>query len=155
MIYFSVLYDFTALFLYQTALSRLIWNSVSRQLDSYSEVCEALKIVELLLGYLSMTGGDPKMKLVIYLQEILKMDQNINQHILKVITCTLSHSDPPISKISINDKAKTRENKLSISWSLSWSLFCRLLANVNSDTVFVCGKFCPLSDLKKCCNWKG
>lgn len=155
MIYFSVLYDFTALFLYQTALSRLIWNSVSRQLDSYSEVCEALKIVELLLGYLSMTGGDPKMKLVTYLQEILKMDQNINQHILKVITCTLSHSDPPILKISSNDKAKTRENKLSISWSLSWSLFCRLLANVTSDTVFVCGKSCPLSDLKKCCNWKG
>uniref|UniRef100_A0AAX7V858 RING-type E3 ubiquitin transferase n=1 Tax=Astatotilapia calliptera TaxID=8154 RepID=A0AAX7V858_ASTCA len=101
----TLLYDFTALFLYQTALSRLIWNSVSRQLDSYSEVCEALKIVELLLGYLSMTGGDPKMKLVTYLQEILKMDQNINQHILKVITCTLSHSDPPISKISSNDKS--------------------------------------------------
>lgn len=113
MIYFSVLYDFTALFLYQTALSRLIWNSVSRQLDSYSEVCEALKIVKLLLGYLSMTGGDPKMKLVTYLQEILKMDQNINQHILKVIACTLSHAEPHISKISINDKAKTRENKLS------------------------------------------
>ncbi|CAI5685000.1 unnamed protein product [Oreochromis niloticus] len=76
----------------QRALSRLIWNSVSRQLDSYSEVCEALKIVELLLGYLSMTGGDPKMKLVTYLQEILKMDQNINQHILKAFCkCDLRH----------------------------------------------------------------
>ncbi|XP_063350782.1 E3 ubiquitin-protein ligase rnf213-alpha-like [Pelmatolapia mariae] len=76
----------------QRALSRLIWNSVSRQLDSYSEVCEALKIVELLLGYLSMTGGDPKMKLVTYLQEILKMDQNINQHILKAFgKCDLRH----------------------------------------------------------------
>ncbi|XP_019201510.1 E3 ubiquitin-protein ligase rnf213-alpha isoform X1 [Oreochromis niloticus] len=76
----------------QRALSRLIWNSVSRQLDSYSEVCEALKIVELLLGYLSMTGGDPTMKLVTYLQEILKMDQNINQHILKAFgKCDLKH----------------------------------------------------------------
>uniref|UniRef100_I3K4G6 Ring finger protein 213 n=1 Tax=Oreochromis niloticus TaxID=8128 RepID=I3K4G6_ORENI len=62
------------------------------QLDSYSEVCEALKIVELLLGYLSMTGGDPTMKLVTYLQEILKMDQNINQHILKAFgKCDLKH----------------------------------------------------------------
>lgn len=76
----------------QRALSRLIWNCVSRQLDSYSEVCEALKIVELLLGYLSMTGGDPTMKLVTYLQEILKMDQNINQHILKAFgKCDLKH----------------------------------------------------------------
>lgn len=83
-------------------------NTVSRQLDSYSEVCEALQIVELLLGFLSMTGGDPTMKLVSYLQEILKMDQNIDHHILKVITCTLSHSEPHMSNININNKTKNR-----------------------------------------------
>lgn len=82
------------MFLYQSVLTSLAQNAVSKQLDSYSEVCEALKIVELLLGFLSMTGGDPTMKLVTYLQEILKMDQNIDNHILKVNTCTLSHSEP-------------------------------------------------------------
>uniref|UniRef100_A0A3Q4I5J3 RING-type E3 ubiquitin transferase n=1 Tax=Neolamprologus brichardi TaxID=32507 RepID=A0A3Q4I5J3_NEOBR len=47
----------------QNVLTSMAQNTVSRQLDSYSEVCEALQIVELLLGFLSMTGGDPTMKL--------------------------------------------------------------------------------------------
>uniref|UniRef100_A0A3Q4I151 RING-type E3 ubiquitin transferase n=1 Tax=Neolamprologus brichardi TaxID=32507 RepID=A0A3Q4I151_NEOBR len=73
-------------------LTSMAQNTVSRQLDSYSEVCEALQIVELLLGFLSMTGGDPTMKLVSYLQEILKMDQNIDHHILKAFSkCELQH----------------------------------------------------------------
>ncbi|CAI5684999.1 unnamed protein product [Oreochromis niloticus] len=76
----------------QSVLTSMAQNTVSRQLDSYSEVCEVLKIVELLLGFLSMTGGDPTMKLVTYLQEILKMDQNIDHHILKAFSkCELQH----------------------------------------------------------------
>uniref|UniRef100_A0A3P9P4V5 Uncharacterized protein n=1 Tax=Poecilia reticulata TaxID=8081 RepID=A0A3P9P4V5_POERE len=59
---------------------------ISRELDSLSDVCEALKIVDLLLGFLSMTGGDPSMPLVTYLHDKLKMDQNIDEHILKVGT---------------------------------------------------------------------
>lgn len=61
-------------------------NRISRELDSLSEVCEALKIVELLLGFLSMTGGDPRMPLVTYLHDKLKMDQNIDEYIQKVST---------------------------------------------------------------------
>uniref|UniRef100_A0A3Q3H266 Ring finger protein 213 n=1 Tax=Labrus bergylta TaxID=56723 RepID=A0A3Q3H266_9LABR len=58
---------------HQDTLSSLTRNALSRELESYSEVCEALKIVELLLGFLSMTGGDPMMPLVAYLQDVLKM----------------------------------------------------------------------------------
>uniref|UniRef100_A0A3Q4NC06 Ring finger protein 213 n=1 Tax=Neolamprologus brichardi TaxID=32507 RepID=A0A3Q4NC06_NEOBR len=76
----------------QIPLSSLAQNTVSRELDSYSEVCAALKIVELLLGFLSLTSGDPTMKLVTYLQDVLKMDQNIDHHILKAFgKCTLGH----------------------------------------------------------------
>ncbi|KAM3618897.1 uncharacterized protein V6R79_000067 [Siganus canaliculatus] len=76
----------------QVPLSSLTRNALSRELDSYSEVCEALKIVELLLGFLLKTGGDPKMSLVSYLQDILKMADNIDQHILKALgRCRLNH----------------------------------------------------------------
>uniref|UniRef100_A0A3P9P4Q6 Uncharacterized protein n=1 Tax=Poecilia reticulata TaxID=8081 RepID=A0A3P9P4Q6_POERE len=65
---------------------------ISRELDSLSDVCEALKIVDLLLGFLSMTGGDPSMPLVTYLHDKLKMDQNIDEHILKALRkCNLEH----------------------------------------------------------------
>uniref|UniRef100_A0A3Q1FBW8 Uncharacterized protein n=1 Tax=Acanthochromis polyacanthus TaxID=80966 RepID=A0A3Q1FBW8_9TELE len=76
----------------QVLLSSLTRNAVSRALDSYSEVCEALKIVELLLGFLSMTGGDPTMTLVTYLQDTLKMAQNIDRNILHALgRCSLTH----------------------------------------------------------------
>ncbi|XP_060889951.1 E3 ubiquitin-protein ligase rnf213-alpha-like [Labrus mixtus] len=77
---------------HQDTLSSLTRNALSRELESYSEVCEALKIVELLLGFLSMTGGDPMTSLVIYLQDVLKMANNIDQHTLKALgRCTLKH----------------------------------------------------------------
>ncbi|XP_067452688.1 E3 ubiquitin-protein ligase rnf213-alpha-like isoform X1 [Thunnus thynnus] len=76
----------------QEALSSLIRTGLSRELDSYSEVCEALKIVELLLGFLTMTGGDPKYPLVAYLQDMLKMADHIDRHILQALgRCTLRH----------------------------------------------------------------
>ena len=71
--------------LLQEALSSLNQTGLSRELDSYSEVCEALKIVELLLGFLTMTGGDPKYPLVAYLRDMLKMADHIDHHILQVI----------------------------------------------------------------------
>uniref|UniRef100_A0A3Q2DEF5 Uncharacterized protein n=1 Tax=Cyprinodon variegatus TaxID=28743 RepID=A0A3Q2DEF5_CYPVA len=68
----------------QDLLVTLTQNSVSRELDSYSEVCEALKVVDLLLGFLSLTGGDPRMPVVTYLKDKLKMGQSIDEHIQKV-----------------------------------------------------------------------
>ena len=70
----------------QEPLSSLTRIAVSRELDSYSEVCEAFRIVDLLLGFLSLTGGDPTMQLVTYLKDVLKMADRIDHHILKVDT---------------------------------------------------------------------
>ncbi|XP_032428579.1 E3 ubiquitin-protein ligase rnf213-alpha-like isoform X2 [Xiphophorus hellerii] len=76
----------------QVLPTKMTRNRISRELDSLSEVCEALKIVELLLGFLSMTGGDPRMPLVTYLHDILKMDQNIDEYIQKALRkCNLEH----------------------------------------------------------------
>ncbi|KAM9358387.1 E3 ubiquitin-protein ligase rnf213-alpha-like [Symphorus nematophorus] len=77
---------------YQDALPSLTRNALSRELESYSDVCEAFKIVELLLGFLSMTGGDPTTSLAAYLQEILKMADHIDHHILQALgRCRLRH----------------------------------------------------------------
>uniref|UniRef100_A0A3B4X7H2 RING-type E3 ubiquitin transferase n=1 Tax=Seriola lalandi dorsalis TaxID=1841481 RepID=A0A3B4X7H2_SERLL len=77
---------------HQEPLSSLIRNAVSRALESYSEVCEAFRIMELLLGFLSVTGGDPMIKLVTYLEDVLKMANHINHHILQALSrCTLRH----------------------------------------------------------------
>ncbi|KAK2835329.1 hypothetical protein Q5P01_015813 [Channa striata] len=77
---------------HQKSMTSLLSNAVSRQLESYSEVCEALRIVELVLGFLSMTGGHPDMPLVTYLQDILKMANHIDDHILQALRkSTLKH----------------------------------------------------------------
>lgn len=69
----------------QERLPSLTLTALSRDLQSYSEVCEALKAVELALGFLSMTGGDSQMPLVCYLEDMLKMGEQTDPHILKVI----------------------------------------------------------------------
>uniref|UniRef100_A0A3B4U3I8 RZ-type domain-containing protein n=1 Tax=Seriola dumerili TaxID=41447 RepID=A0A3B4U3I8_SERDU len=77
---------------HQEPLSSLIRNAVSRELESYSEVCEAFRIMELLLGFLSVTGGDPMMKLVTYLEDVLKMTLYSAVLFLQTLSrCTLRH----------------------------------------------------------------
>ncbi|KAM4629855.1 E3 ubiquitin-protein ligase rnf213-alpha-like [Polymixia lowei] len=76
----------------QEGLSSLTRNALSRELDSYSEVCEALKVLELVLGFLSMTGGSPTMPLVDYLKDMLKMADQTDPKILKALRgCRLRH----------------------------------------------------------------
>lgn len=54
------------------------------ELHSYSEVCEALSTLEVALGFLAMTGGEPHMQLSCYLEEVLQMGNQMAPHILKV-----------------------------------------------------------------------
>ncbi|XP_029582376.1 E3 ubiquitin-protein ligase rnf213-alpha isoform X4 [Salmo trutta] len=76
----------------QEHLPSLTLTALSRDLQSYSEVCEALKAVELALGFLSMTGGDSQMPLVCYLEDMLKMGEQTDPHILKALgRCSLKH----------------------------------------------------------------
>ncbi|KAK7939807.1 hypothetical protein WMY93_003133 [Mugilogobius chulae] len=76
----------------QVTLQNLTQCAVSTELDSYSEVCDALATVEIVLGFLAMTGGDPCMQLSIYLEEVLKMAKQTPPHILKALgMCSLKH----------------------------------------------------------------
>nr|XP_029476924.1 E3 ubiquitin-protein ligase rnf213-alpha-like [Oncorhynchus nerka] len=76
----------------QEHLPSLTLTALSRDLQSYSEVCEALKAVELALGFLSMTGGDSQMPLDRYLEDMLKMGEQMDPRILKALgRCSLKH----------------------------------------------------------------
>ncbi|RVE69569.1 hypothetical protein OJAV_G00078990 [Oryzias javanicus] len=76
----------------QESLQNLTLASIAGELQSYSEVCEALSTLEVALGFLAMTGGDPHMQLSHYLEEVLQMGSQVAQHILKTLSmCCLKH----------------------------------------------------------------
>ncbi|XP_014912893.1 E3 ubiquitin-protein ligase RNF213 isoform X2 [Poecilia latipinna] len=76
----------------QEPLQTLTLFSVAGELHSYSEVCEALSTLEVALGFLAMTGGEPHMQLSRYLEEVLQMGNQVAQHIVKVFSmCCLKH----------------------------------------------------------------
>lgn len=68
----------------QEALPALTLAALAGELPAYSDVCEALAVTEVALGFLAMTGEDPHMQLVRYLKEVLKMEDQMSPHILKV-----------------------------------------------------------------------
>ncbi|XP_068605931.1 E3 ubiquitin-protein ligase rnf213-alpha [Brachionichthys hirsutus] len=77
---------------HQEALQTLTLFAVAGELHSYSEVCEALSTLEVALGFLAMTGGDPHMQLSSYLEEVLQMQNQVAPHILKTLNmCYLKH----------------------------------------------------------------
>ncbi|XP_062875116.1 E3 ubiquitin-protein ligase rnf213-alpha [Trichomycterus rosablanca] len=76
----------------QESLSSLNQSTLSVELQSYSDVCEALSTVELTLGFLAMTGGETNMQLDIYLKEVLQMAEQTTPHVLKALSrCSLKH----------------------------------------------------------------
>ncbi|XP_061892825.1 E3 ubiquitin-protein ligase rnf213-alpha-like isoform X2 [Entelurus aequoreus] len=70
----------------QETLPALTALDLARDLHNYSEACEALSTLELVLGFLAMAGGDPHMQLSSYLEEVLQMGSQISEHILKVLS---------------------------------------------------------------------
>ncbi|XP_061741549.1 E3 ubiquitin-protein ligase rnf213-alpha-like isoform X1 [Nerophis ophidion] len=70
----------------QETLPALTALDLARDLHNYSEVCEALSTLELVLGFLAKAGGDPHMQLSSYLEEVLQMESQISEHILKVLS---------------------------------------------------------------------
>ncbi|XP_068575114.1 E3 ubiquitin-protein ligase rnf213-alpha isoform X2 [Cebidichthys violaceus] len=76
----------------QEPLQTLTLFAVAGELHSYSEVCEALSTLEVALGFLAMTGGEPHMQLSCYLEEVLQMGNQMAAHILKALSmCCLKH----------------------------------------------------------------
>lgn len=70
----------------QEPLQTLTLLAVAGELHSYSEVFEALSTLEVALGFLAMTGGEPHMQLSCYLEEVLQMGSQMAPHILKALS---------------------------------------------------------------------
>lgn len=88
----------------QEPLQTLTLSAVAGELHSYSEVCEALSTLEVALGFLAMTGGEPLMQLSCYLEEVLQMGNQMAAHIVKVslseTPIMLSHCRSPTSTVT-------------------------------------------------------
>ena len=69
----------------QNPLPNSAISAISGQLQSYSDTCEALSIIEVTLGFLSTAGGNPGMDLNVYIQQVLQMCDPTAQ-VLKVST---------------------------------------------------------------------
>ncbi|XP_043570887.1 E3 ubiquitin-protein ligase rnf213-alpha-like isoform X2 [Chiloscyllium plagiosum] len=76
----------------QELLPNSIINAISGELQSYSDVCEAFTAVEVTLGFLAISGGDPNLQLVVYLKEVLQMEDQTAPHVLEALRrCNLKH----------------------------------------------------------------
>uniref|UniRef100_A0A8C8S421 RING-type E3 ubiquitin transferase n=1 Tax=Pelusios castaneus TaxID=367368 RepID=A0A8C8S421_9SAUR len=76
----------------QNSLPNSASNMISGELQSYNDICEALSIAEITLGFLAMAGEDPDMLLTHYIEVILQMGDQMSPHVLKALSrCHLKH----------------------------------------------------------------
>ncbi|NXP24407.1 RN213 ligase, partial [Scytalopus superciliaris] len=77
----------------QSALPSSVMNMISGELQSYSDVCDALSLTEVTLGFLAMAGENAEMLLTDYIEQVLQMGDQTNPHILQALRrCHLKHS---------------------------------------------------------------
>lgn len=61
-------------------------SAVRTVLRSYTDVCDAVFVLEIGLRFLAKTGGDPQGQLLSYLYDSLQMDSQISSSVAKVET---------------------------------------------------------------------
>lgn len=59
-------------------------SMISGKLQSYSDICDALSVTEVTLGFLAMAGEDGEMPLTDYIEKVLQMGDQTNPHVLQV-----------------------------------------------------------------------
>ncbi|XP_077886534.1 E3 ubiquitin-protein ligase RNF213-like [Ictidomys tridecemlineatus] len=67
-------------------------GAISGELQSYSDVCEVLSVIEVTLGFLGTAGGDPNMHLNVYVQDILRMGDQMTPILKALCRCQLKHA---------------------------------------------------------------
>uniref|UniRef100_A0A803XP10 RING-type E3 ubiquitin transferase n=1 Tax=Meleagris gallopavo TaxID=9103 RepID=A0A803XP10_MELGA len=65
-----------------------VMNAISGELQSYSDVCDALSVTEIALEFLAMAGENTEMLLTDYIENVLQMGDQTNSHVLR---CHLKH----------------------------------------------------------------
>ncbi|XP_040296683.1 E3 ubiquitin-protein ligase RNF213-like [Bufo bufo] len=58
---------------------------ISKDLNTFSDVCEAINLVDVMLGFLSMSGGDPELPITKYIEDILQMKDQNSIHVLEAL----------------------------------------------------------------------
>ncbi|NXQ32451.1 RN213 ligase, partial [Alaudala cheleensis] len=77
----------------QSALPSSVMSMISGELQSYSDVCDALSLTEITLGFLAMAGENSEMLLTEYIEQVLQMGDQTNPHVLQALRrCQLRHS---------------------------------------------------------------
>ncbi|XP_032991850.1 E3 ubiquitin-protein ligase RNF213-like [Lacerta agilis] len=77
----------------QISLPNSTIGMIRGKLLSYSDICEALSVTEITLGFLAKAGGDSKMTLTEYVEDTLQMGSQTNDHVLKALSqCHLEHT---------------------------------------------------------------
>lgn len=61
-------------------------------LRSYTDVCDAVHVVEIGLRFLGKTGGDPQGRLASFLTDSLQMHSQISSTVAKVESCRPAHA---------------------------------------------------------------
>ncbi|OXB81060.1 UNVERIFIED_CONTAM: hypothetical protein H355_004990 [Colinus virginianus] len=79
--------------LHQSALPSSVMNMISGELQSYSDVCDALSVTEIALEFLAMAGENTEMLLTDYIKNVLQMGDQTNPHVLQALRrCHLKHT---------------------------------------------------------------
>ncbi|XP_051888724.1 E3 ubiquitin-protein ligase rnf213-alpha-like [Pristis pectinata] len=77
----------------QEILSHSVCTTVTTSLKSYSDICDALDIIEIVVGFLATAGGAQDYQLLTYLKETLRMDRRVLACVSKAFEgCKLKHA---------------------------------------------------------------
>lgn len=80
----------------QTPLKCSLCDTVRARLQSYTDVCDAVFVLEIGLRFLAKTGGDPQGQLLPFLADSLQLDSQISSSVAKVGTSKLATASTPI-----------------------------------------------------------
>ncbi|XP_066446475.1 E3 ubiquitin-protein ligase RNF213-like [Eleutherodactylus coqui] len=69
----------------QIPLSNSAIDFISKDLNTFSDVCEAINLVDIMLGFLSMSGGDPELSITTYIENVLQMKDQSSVHVLEAL----------------------------------------------------------------------
>ncbi|XP_073505879.1 E3 ubiquitin-protein ligase RNF213 isoform X2 [Phyllobates terribilis] len=69
----------------QISLPNSAIDFISKDLNTFSDVCEAINIVDVMLGFLSMSGGDPEVPITKYIEDVLQMKDQSSAHVLEAL----------------------------------------------------------------------
>ncbi|KAG8579470.1 hypothetical protein GDO81_010907 [Engystomops pustulosus] len=77
----------------QDAIPNSTIDFVSKDLSTFSDVCEALNIVEVTLGFITLSEENPELPITTYIEDTLQMKDQGSDHVLKALErCSLKNA---------------------------------------------------------------